>query len=144
MPLSNYVHQALLNSLAGKTSAFGALASAPTIYLGLSSTTPTMTGTNVTEPSGGSYARVETAAADWAAATSADPSVLENGEEIAFPAATATWVSGANLTHFVLYDAGAAGNFLGFGALTVAKPVTDGDTARFAAGELELRLQSPS
>ena len=65
MSLSNYVVKALLNSLFGKTSDFGALASAPDIYVGLSSTTPTETGGSVTEPSSGSYARVATVAADW-------------------------------------------------------------------------------
>ena len=88
MPLTNRSHQALLNSLAGKTSAFGALASAPTLYLALSTTAPTMAGGNVTPPVGGSYARVETDAADWAAATDADPSALANAEIIEFPQAT--------------------------------------------------------
>lgn len=140
MSFANRTAQALLNSLFGKTSNFGALASAPTIYVGLSSTTPTETGTNVTEPSGGSYARVATAASDWNAATDADPSVVDNANAIEFPAATADWVSAANLTHFVLYDASSGGNFLGAGALSVAKPVLDGDTASFPAGSLTVSL----
>lgn len=140
MSFSNYTAQAVLNALFGKTSAFGALASAPTIYVALSSTTPTETGTNVTEPSGGSYARVATAASDWNAATSADPSVVDNANAIDFPTATADWLTGSNLTHFALYDAASAGNFLGFGALDTAKPVLNGDTASFAAGALDVTL----
>lgn len=140
MSLSNYSAQAILNSLFGKTSNFGALASAPTIYVALSSTTPTETGTNVTEPSGGAYARVATAAGDWNAATSADPSVVTNANAVTFPAATADWLAGANLTHFALYDAASAGNFLGAGALGTPKPVLNGDTASFAAGDLSASL----
>lgn len=140
MSFSNYTAQALLNSLLGKTSNFGALASAPAIYVGLSSTTPTETGTNVTEPSGGAYARVLVNAAGWNAATSADPSLADNVSAITFPTATADWLSAANLTHFVIYDAASAGNFLGASALTVAKAVTNGDTAEFAAGDLDWTL----
>jgi uncharacterized membrane protein len=140
MSLSNYTCQALLNSLFGKTSNFGALASAPTIYVGLSSTAPNEDGSNITEPSGGSYARVSTAASDWNAATNADPSVLDNANPISFTQATADWLSGSNLTHFVLFDDPTGGNFLGGGALNTAKAVTNGDTAEFAAGDLNTEL----
>lgn len=140
MSFSNRTAQALLNSLFGKTSNFGALASRPTIYVGLSSTTPAEAGTGVTEPSTGSYARVATAASDWNAATNADPSVVDNASVITFPTATADWLSGANLTYFVLYDASTSGNLLGFGALSSAKPVLNGDTAEFAAGSLDVSL----
>jgi hypothetical protein len=140
MSFSNYSSQAILNSLFGKTSAFGALASVPTIYVALSSTTPTETGTNVTEPSSGAYARVTTAASDWNAATNADPSVVTNANAVTFPTATGNWVSSANLTYFVLYDNLTAGNYLGSGALTVPKPVLNGDTASFAAGALSTTL----
>jgi hypothetical protein len=137
---SNRTAQAILNSLFGKTSNFGALASAPTIYVALSSTTPAEDGTNVTEPSGGSYARVATAPADWNAATLADPAVVTNANPITFPTASANWLASANITHFALYDALTVGNFLGFGALTVPKPVLSGDTPSYAAGALSVTL----
>lgn len=140
MSFSQYTAAALLNSMFGKTSNFGALASAPTIYVALSSTAPTETGTNVTEPSTGSYARVSTAAGDWVAATDADPSVIENANAITFPTATGDWAGGSNLTHFALYDASTSGNFLGSGALGTAKPVLSGDTAEYAAGDLTVSL----
>ena len=144
MPLTNRSHQALLNSLFSKTSNFGALASVPTVHVGLSSTTPTMAGANITEPSTGAYARVATVGADWGAATDADPSVLLNAAAVEFPTATADWVAAANLTHFTLHDAATAGNVLGWGALDVAKPVLNGDTATFAIGELEVQMKSPA
>lgn len=140
MSFTNRTAQALLNSLFGKSSNFGALASAPTIYVGLSSTTPTESGGNVTEPSTGSYARVATAAADWNSATNADPSVIDNANPIEFPTATADWVGGSNLTHFVLFDAASSGNVLASGALDTPKPVLNGDTISFAAGDLEVSL----
>ena len=86
------------------------------------------------------YARVSTAGADWNAATVADPSVKSNGNAITFPQASADWVAGANLTYFVLYDLASGGNLMAFGALTTPKPVLNGDTASFGAGQLSLTL----
>lgn len=144
MGFTNRTHKGLQDSLFGKSSAFGALATAPTIYVGLSTTTPTRAGGNVTEPSGGAYARVETSAADWGSATDADPSVIANAEVVEFPEATSTWASGANMTHFVLFDAASDGNVIGYGALDVPKPVNENDTASFAAGDLEMEVGSPA
>jgi hypothetical protein len=140
MPLSEYTDQAILNSLFGQTSNFGALASAPTIYVGLSSTTPNPDGTGVTEPSGGGYARVSAPSTSWGAATLANPSVIQNSATLTFPTATASWAGGANLTYVVLFNASTAGTVLGYGALTTAKPVLSGDTASFAASALQVTL----
>jgi hypothetical protein len=111
-----------------------------TLYIGLSSTTPTEAGGNFTEPSGGAYARVATTSADWSAASGTAPAVKTTTATKTFPTATATWVSGANLTHFGLFDASSAGNLVVWGALTTAKPVTSGDVASFEAGGLTLKL----
>jgi hypothetical protein len=136
MSFTNFLASELLDHLFTD----GAYSPPATLHIGLSSTTPAENGTNVTEPSGGSYARVATTAADWAAATSADPSVKTTTAAKTFPQATADWVSGADLTHFVLYDAASGGNLLAFGALTTPKPVLNGDTASFASGALSLSL----
>lgn len=111
-----------------------------TLYLALSSTTPTEAGGNFTEPSGGSYARVSTTAADWNAASGTAPAIKDNGAVKTWPTATADWVAGANLTHFGIYDASTAGNLLVFGALTVPKPALNGDTMSAAAGALVIKL----
>ena len=140
MSFSNRTAKGLLDSFFAKTSVFGALATAPQIFVGLSSTTPSETGTGVTEPSGGAYARKSTVAADWATATSADPSVILNANAITFVQASADWLVGANLTHVVLYDAVTAGNYLGFGTITTPKPVLNGDTAEIAAGQISISL----
>ena len=141
MSFSIYTAKALLNSLFQKTSNFGALGSPPTFYVGFSSTQPNPDGTGVTEPAGGAYARVATAASDWDTATSADPSVVDNVNDFTFNVATADWLSGNVLTHGVLYDAATSGNMLGFGVLSTAKAILDGDQAIIKAGDLQIKLQ---
>ena len=140
MSFSNYTAQALLNSLFGKTSNFGALGSAPAIYVGLSSTTPAEDGTNVTEEAAGAYARQLVVAGSWNTATLADPSLIDNSVAITFPQATADWLTQDNLTHAVVYDAVTSGSYLGTGALSTPKPVLNGDTAQIAAGDLDITL----
>jgi hypothetical protein len=132
MPATTYLANKLLEHQTGKT-AF----TMPTVYVGLSTTTPTVGGTNITEPVGGAYARVTTSAATWAAAASGS---IANAAAITFPAASADWAAGANLTYGLLYDAPTAGNLLGFGALTTAKNVLNGDTASIAIGALTITL----
>lgn len=132
MPASLYLSNKLLDHQVGKT-AF----TMPTVYVALSSTTPNINGTGVTEPSGGAYARVATTGATWNAAAAGTTS---NALSITFPAATADWSAGANQTHGILYDAPTSGNMLGFGALAVAKNVLNGDTASIAAGGLTVTL----
>lgn len=113
-----------------------------TMYLALSTTTPTEAGGNFTEQviGTGAYARVATTATDWSAASGTAPCVKTNTATLTFPTATLTWVAGANFTYFGLYDAASAGNLLCFGALTVPKPVLAGDTASFGASGLTLKL----
>lgn len=134
------VEQALLNHFLTDA----AYTPPATMYIALSSTTPTEAAGNFTEPSTGSYARVSTAAADWAAATGTAPATKATSTAKTFPTATADWVAGANLTHFGLFDASTAGNLLAWGALTTAKPVLNGDTASFASGALVLKLGDPA
>lgn len=149
---TNYAAQAALNAIFGKLSNWGALASAPTLHVGLSTTTPLADGTNFTEPSTGSpsngYARVATAAGVWNPATLADPSVLDNASEIAFPEALSSW---GTMTYFGLFDALSGGNLLAFDLLrdpndlgdppaALSRLVDSGVTLRFAAGNLSFRL----
>jgi hypothetical protein len=104
-----------------------------TLYFGLSSTTPTNTGTNVTEPTGvGSYARVTVTnnATNFPAAAARSKS---NGTVIVFNTCTSTW--GA-MTHWVAYDALTAGNFVAWGLLSASINVTSGTQASFAIGAL--------
>ena len=55
-------------------------------YVGLATdaTTPTETGTNFTEVSGGAYARQQVTTSGWNAASGGDPSVIDNNGAIQF------------------------------------------------------------
>jgi len=128
--LSYYASDKLIDHLTGKASY-----TSPTVYVALSSTTPTVSGTNVTEPSGGSYARVTTSASTWNSAASG---ATTNALAITFPQATADWASGSNFTYGVLYDAPTGGNMLGFGLISVAKSVLSGDQANISAASLSI------
>lgn len=74
MPFSEYMAAGLLNSFFAQTSNYGALASAPTLYVGVSSTEINPLGGNNTEPTTGGYARVATTAATWQVSANQDPS----------------------------------------------------------------------
>jgi hypothetical protein len=126
---ADYAENKILDHIVGKT-AF----TMPTAYVGLSTADPKDDGSGLAEPSGGSYARVQTAGADWAAASGGANS---NANAITFPQATGSW---GTVTHFALFDAATNGNMLGHGQLAVSKTVGSGDTARFAAGELDITL----
>lgn len=133
MSFSDYLEDALLNSLFGKTSDLGALASAPTIYVALFTATPNDAGGG-TEANYTSYARASTVAGDWNASASG---TVDNANAITFPAAT----GGSNtITHFGLYDAASSGNLLAYGSLDSSLAVSSGVTPEFAAGDLDVSL----
>lgn len=106
----------------------------PTIHVGLSTANPGDDGAGLSEPSGNGYARVSTSAADW---NSASGGSLDNANAIEFPQATGNW---GTITHFALFDASTGGNMLAHSSLTQSKAITNGDTARFSAGDLDVSL----
>jgi hypothetical protein len=99
------VAQGILAHIVGKTSIF----TLPTASVALFTSVGTDAGSGFTEPSGGGYARVATAGADWNSASGSGPSIISNANPIAFPTATANW---GNIIAFGLYDALTAGNLL--------------------------------
>ncbi len=117
---------------------------ASTLYLGLSSTTPTDAGANFTEPSTGAYARVSTTAADWDPATGTAPVTKTNSAVKTFPTATGDWLSGVDLTHFGLFEALTGGAPIVCGPLTTPKPVLSADTATCGVGALVIKLGDPA
>lgn len=134
------VAQGILNHVVGKTTLF----TLPTAYVALFTATGTDAGSGFSEPSGGAYARVATAAGDWNSATGSAPSQITNANPVNFPTATANW---GNIVAFGLYDALTAGNLLlwdYFGAFTwlpatvsVASPaVLTAKAHGFTAGDL--------
>lgn len=137
MPLFATTQQGLLDYL---IATFGA----STKYIGLSSTLPTRTATNITEPSSGSYARMSTVAADWAAASGSVPSLVTNSVAKLGPVASGDWLSGVNLPYWVLYTALTAGTPLLWGDITVPRPFLTGDQPNFPIGSLAVKLGAPA
>ena len=138
MSLSNYSHQALLNYMFGKTSNFD---TQPAIWAALSTADVTAgDATGFVEATGTGYAREQAVAGDWNAATLADPSVLDNLNAIVYATAGGDWSAAANMIYTGIYTLVTAGSFLGGGAHTVDKPVLNGDTAQYNAGDLDIQF----
>ena len=116
-------------SSAGETAVLSPLTT--TAYVSLHTADPGDSGSS--EVTGGSYARQ--GAITFANAGN-NPTVASNSSIVTFPAATASW---GTITHFGIWSLASGGVFRGSGALTTAKAVNNGDTARFAAGALTIR-----
>jgi hypothetical protein len=129
MGFANFWENEILDHVMGKGSY-----TPPTVYVGLSTADPLDDASGLAEPSGNGYARITTAAANWNVAASG---IVDNGVELAFPAATGSW---GTVTHVGLFDAATAGNLMASGALTVPKAISSGDTPKFAAGDLDVTL----
>lgn len=131
MSFAHYAQKALLDHIL-KTAAF----TQPTnLYVGLSTTAPADDGTNITEPSGNAYARVNHNA--WNAATLATPSVATNNGAIAFPTPTGAW---GNCTHFFVADASSGGNIIGSAVLDSARNIQTDQDVEFADTALAVTL----
>jgi hypothetical protein len=132
MSFTDFLENRILNQNFGNA----AHAIAGTYYFGLSTTTIADDGTGITEPAGNGYARVAVTNNTTNFPTTTTGSKA-NGTEIAFPTATGAW---GTATHFFIADASSAGNVWAYGALTTAKTIGNGDTARFAIGSLTITL----
>ena len=126
---ADYWENEILDHLFGKGSY-----TPPAIYVGLSTADPTDDASGLAEPSGNSYARVATAGADWNVASGG---TIDSANDISFPEASGSW---GTLTHFALFDAASGGNMLAHGSLSISKTISSGDTAKFAAGDLDVSL----
>lgn len=119
-----------------------------TIYLGLSTTEPTATGSNFTEPVGGSYARLEiTNDTDaWNAATAADPAVKTNKDTFEMVKATAQW---GTVTHWGFFTASTGGTPFETGVIVDSngdpdpKLVDVGVTVKFEPGTIRIIYKNP-
>ena len=126
---SDYWENEVLDHLFGKGVYAGSV-----IYVALSTADPGDDGAGAAEPTGGSYARIETSNADW---TAASGGVISNADAIEFAEATSAW---GTITHFALYDAAVGGNLLAYGPLAESKTIAIGDLVRFPAGDLAVTL----
>lgn len=117
----------------------GATLLASTLEIGLSTTTPTDSGGNITEPVGGSYARITISNNNttWNAASSGTKT---NAIDLVFPEATGNW---GTISHWIIYSGGAAKitGVIDNGAGTPT-PITvvTSNRMRFSAGTLRVSL----
>lgn len=125
---SDYLENKVLDHVVGKTAY-----TMPTVHVALFTAAPTDAGGG-TEVTGGSYARVATTGATWAAASAGATS---NAAAVNFPTPTASW---GTATHFGLYDAATVGNLLAWAPLTTSQAIGTGNTVSFAIGELDITL----
>lgn len=106
-------------------------------YIGLSTTEPTMSGTNVSEPpKSAGYGRVllENLSAPV-------NGVVTNTANINFEESTASW---GTVTHFVIYDAEINGNLLMYGALSTPRVVETATVMTIRQDYLRLSAQNPA
>jgi len=102
-------------------------------YISLHTASPGATGAN--EASGTDYARVETDAADWDAASGGQ---IDNGAAVDFPTPGA---GGWNeVAFFGIWDAPTGGNYQFGGVLPIPKTINEGDGVSFPAGALVVSL----
>lgn len=118
--------------------------SAPATYVALCDATisDNNTGSTISEPSGGAYARKQVninggASPTWDLAVSGDPSYVDNTHAITFPQATASW---GTIVAVAICDAATLGNMLFYDNGMTDKAVGIDDTAEFAIGDLDLQL----
>ena len=137
--LSNYLESALLQEIFN-----GVNYAAPSTWVALY-TTATDDAGGGTEVIGGSYVRVRVYAnsggtPDWnVAAVDGVGYVVDNNDDITFPTASGSW---GVVEWFAIVDtASGACNFLYHGQLDAPKTVGSGDTFKFSAGNLNLRLE---
>lgn len=128
--------QYFLNVVAGNVYATDVATALPTqYYIGLSTTAPTITGTNVSEPSGAGYSRVE-----LTKLSKPSGGVVTNTESIDFHESTASW---GTVTHFVIYDALTGGNLLQYGQLSTPRSIEPATIMSIPANYLNLSVQNP-
>ncbi len=105
-------------------------------YIGLSKTAPNMSGSNVTEPSGGGYSRVK-----LTGLSTPSNGTVTNSNAIDFNESTASW---GTVTHFVVFDALTGGNLLMYGQLTTSRSVEPSTIMTIKAGALTLSVLNPA
>lgn len=144
MSLSNYAEAKTLNHIfCGAESSW----SATNIYVGLA--TAVNTDASITEVANSyAYARVQISDTANSANNKFAPITIDGSEngsittdaQVTF--ATANGGDWGTVTHIGIWDSGThgAGNLIAWGALTVSKTITDGDTFVISAGNLTITL----
>ena len=137
MPIVTSNANDVLGYLFGGADATSTYAAPAHYYVALSTTTPTVTGTNFTEPSGSGYARVEIDN-DFTTWNTASGREVTNAIEIAFPESTASW---GTITYIGFYDALTGGNLLYYNSVS-SRVVYDATTVSFPADSITVSIPS--
>ncbi len=135
MSFTNFLEHAVLDYVFGLTS----YVPSGTLYVGLSTTTPTEAGGNFTEPASG-YARVAVTnnKTNWSTATQNGTSgEIHNRTTITFPTSSGNW---GTITHAGLFDHSGAGNLLTQAPLTNQQTVNINNTLAYASGAMIFRM----
>ena len=142
---TTYAATQIFNGALGKASS---ATLAGTCYLALSTTTPAVDGTGVTEPSSSAnYERIligdsGQSLTQLMGVPAANPAGTEvtvsNTETIKSNRASASW---GTITHLCIYSAKTGGNLIAFEALTSPVTVASGESVHFNVGELTLTLK---
>lgn len=126
---TNYARNATLNGFLRNTP----YTPAATVYLAMFTADPTATGSLTDEVTGGSYVRKAIA---FDAPSPAGQT--QNTSLVSFDQASADWSSGADVTHWGVMDASTSGNMIYFGSWGTHDAVLNGQTAKVAAGQVEI------
>lgn len=141
MSFSDDMEAKILDYIFGAT----AISLATNHYIALTASDPSDDASGMSsEPTIGvnAYARVNKTnnTTTWASATGTSPTSKLNGEDFTFPTATGAW---GTLDYFAILrsSTGVAGtDLIAHGALDVQRSPVNGDTVRFATGQLEVTL----
>lgn len=113
-----------------------------TLYIGLSTQDPGVTGNNIAEPSvsGTNYSRIaytnNSQSSDWTVPASG---ITSNVNTIQFGKSSASW---GIITYFFIADAANGGNVLYYEALSTPITVETNTTVQFLAGDLSVSMNN--
>ena len=132
MAATNYARNKILDYNFGST-AYSVPAS---FFMGLSTTTISVTGSNATEPSGAAYARVEISndKTNW---TYASSGCLLNSASVVFTESSGSW---GTVTNIFLSDTLTSGSIWFYEALPSSKVVQTNTIVSFSASSIAMTL----
>lgn len=113
----------------------------PNFYIALSKTKPNADGSNITEPTGGGYARVLVAnnEINWSLPDVND--IVKNLKTVAFAPATGKQSTEAEpIRYYVFLDSSSGGNYLASGMLANPRAIDIGMRMIFNVGTLQIKL----
>lgn len=131
-----YVEEAIRDWMSQGSS----MPSAPSdLYVALHTDDPTDDPDGSTEVDASDYDRASTSTgSDWDETGSGSPYGFENASEISFGEATSDW---GEVSHVSIWDASDTdGDAYASFSLSSSKEITDGDEARFSAGDLSFDI----